>query len=244
MKNPVFRFKKGWVHQENSPLKISSDAVLFGAWVNEKVKKTFQSCLDVGAGTGVLTWMLAWETDAHFTLLDINPLCENDWRITKMQSHLFHRIQPIICDFADFSPMKDQEFDLIISNPPWFIPIDAEKSKNAQYGNMKAAQAKQFGHLPPHVFWDGLIRCASHQTQIALLISADTWPLFQEEGLKRNFYIQHQLQISSRSGKPPHAIASLWSHNPCESLIEELGVFQSPGIYNKRYQELTGTWYL
>ena len=51
-----FRFKQFSISQEYSPMKVGTDNVLLGAWT-PAINPTY--ILDIGAGTGVLSLMMA-----------------------------------------------------------------------------------------------------------------------------------------------------------------------------------------
>ena len=50
-----FNFKKFSINQNNAAMKIGTDGILIGAWVN--VSKKFRA-LDIGSGTGIISIML------------------------------------------------------------------------------------------------------------------------------------------------------------------------------------------
>jgi tRNA1(Val) A37 N6-methylase TrmN6 len=52
-----FRFKKFSIEQERSAMKVNTDGVLLGAWMN--ILGTDSSFLDVGTGSGVIAMMAA-----------------------------------------------------------------------------------------------------------------------------------------------------------------------------------------
>src|SRR5690606_2219536 len=57
MSNSYFRFKQFTVHQEHCAMKVSTDACIQGAWT--PIGAQVKNILDIGAGTGLLSLMLA-----------------------------------------------------------------------------------------------------------------------------------------------------------------------------------------
>ena len=57
MNENVFKLKQFSISQDNAAMKITEDALIFGAWIcNNFIGKKI---LDIGTGTGILSLMLA-----------------------------------------------------------------------------------------------------------------------------------------------------------------------------------------
>ena len=69
MANSFFQFKEFRIDQDRSGMKVTTDACFFGALI-EPVKSG--SILDIGAGTGLLSLMLAQRTKAEIQAVEIN----------------------------------------------------------------------------------------------------------------------------------------------------------------------------
>ena len=57
-----FQFKEFTIHQDKTAMKVGTDGVLLGAW--SSVENYPDTILDIGAGTGVISLMLAQRCDA------------------------------------------------------------------------------------------------------------------------------------------------------------------------------------
>lgn len=117
----VFRFKQFSVQQDKCAMKIGTDGVLLGAWT--ALKQQPSSILDVGAGTGVIALMLAQRSSA----LDINALEINDKAYEQCVENFEHspwsdRLFCYHADFKKFVAEMDDQYQLIVSNPPFFDP--------------------------------------------------------------------------------------------------------------------------
>ena len=115
----MFKFKQFAVNQDRCAMKIGTDAVLLGAWC--PIDNNPKSILDVGAGTGILALMLAQRTNAdQIDALEIDEeayeQCVENFENSPWADKLF-------CYHAaldEFVDDPEDEYDLIISNPPFY----------------------------------------------------------------------------------------------------------------------------
>lgn len=133
MAETVFYFKKFSIRQDHSLMKVTTDGVLLGAWTG---CKGAGNILDVGAGTGVITLMLAQHCKGHVMAIEPDTGSCRDL-LRNVTSSPWH--ERIICKpdpFLRFVHVVEKEgkpaFNLIVSNPPFFIndklPADEEKA--------------------------------------------------------------------------------------------------------------------
>lgn len=121
MANSYFKFKQFTIHQDRCAMKVTTDACLFGAWIADilyKKKIKYEKILDIGAGTGLLTLMVAQKSAAYYNAIEIDKgayeQCVQNFQNAKMEASLTVKV----CDAADFRDEK--KYQLIISNPPFF----------------------------------------------------------------------------------------------------------------------------
>jgi tRNA1Val (adenine37-N6)-methyltransferase len=116
MRNTFFKFKEFTVHQDKCAMKVTTDACIFGATIelpqNAKV-------LDVGAGTGLLSLMLAQRfSDATINALEIDESAAEQCLSNVQASKFAHQITVQQGDF--FETTFKEKYDVIICNPPFF----------------------------------------------------------------------------------------------------------------------------
>jgi tRNA1Val (adenine37-N6)-methyltransferase len=119
-------------------MKVTTDGCLFGAWVAEEVKSQkskVKNILDVGAGTGLLSLMLAQKNpQAVIDAIEIDKGAAEQGKENVNASPWKDRIRVIHADIKIFSP--DEKYDLIISNPPFYereIKSGVEKKNLAHH---------------------------------------------------------------------------------------------------------------
>ena len=123
-----FRFKQFAVEQEDVAMKVGTDGVLLGAWAD---CEGAERILDIGTGTGVIALMLAQRnTEAEIRTVEIDQTATQRARSNFEMSPWAERLEVENCAVQEFDP--NEKFDLIISNPPYFIdsllPPDAKRS--------------------------------------------------------------------------------------------------------------------
>ena len=123
-----FRFKQFAVEQEDVAMKVGTDGVLLGAWAS---CDGAERILDIGTGTGVIALMLAQRnTEAKIHAVEIDSTATQRARSNFDMSPWAERLDVECCAVQAFN--HTEKFDLIISNPPYFVdsllPPDAKRS--------------------------------------------------------------------------------------------------------------------
>ena len=143
-----FAFKQFSVQQDKCAMKIGTDSVLLGAWCpidNPEGSGPF-SVLDIGAGTGVLSLMLAQRSHAEqIDAIEIDEdayeQCVENFEASPWSDRLF-------CFHAgldEFVAEPEDEYDIIISNPPFYS--EDYKTDNSQRDLARFQDAMPFEEL-------------------------------------------------------------------------------------------------
>lgn len=114
----VFRFKQFSVEQSDVAMKVGTDGVLLGAWVAFRGDE--RRVLDIGTGTGVIALMAAQRSTAGYIAgVDVDEA--SAWRAAAnfAASPWGGRLHAFGSPIQDFE--ADEPFDVVISNPPYFV---------------------------------------------------------------------------------------------------------------------------
>lgn len=116
MPKPSFRFKQFTIHQDRCALKVGTDGVLFGAWVDYNGAHRI---LDIGTGTGVLA-LIAAQRNATATIdaVEIDDAAAEQAAENAAASPWSDRVRVHRMDVRRMN--AGQPFDLVICNPPYY----------------------------------------------------------------------------------------------------------------------------
>lgn len=114
----AFQFKEFVVQQDKNPMKVGTDGILLGAWVDCKGAKR---ALDIGTGTGLIALMIA-QKNAMLQVdgVEINEVAYLEARENVKESSFDNRIKLYNDSIQDFTLEAKDKYDLIVSNPPFF----------------------------------------------------------------------------------------------------------------------------
>ena len=233
----MFQFKQFTIQQDKCAMKVGTDGVLLGAWT--PLENNPYSILDIGAATGLNAVLLAQRTHAEqIDAIEIDDeayeQCVDNFESSNWGDRLF-------CYHAGLDEfveeMEDEEYDLIISNPPFY-------TENYSSGNEQRDKARFTESLP----FEELIEAA------AILLSEDgvfavIIPFKEEENftaIAKDFDL-HPFKITRVKGTPDTEIKrSLIAFSKKETAItiNELVIETARHQYTPEYIELTKDFYL
>ncbi len=140
----VFQFKQFSVNQDQTAMKIGTDGVLLGAWT--PIENNPKSILDIGTGTGIIALMLAQRCDAEqIDALEIDESAYEQAVENFENSPWGDRLFCFHAGLDEFIEEPEEEYDLIVSNPPFFS--EDYRSANEQRDLARFQEAMPFEEL-------------------------------------------------------------------------------------------------
>jgi len=232
----LFKFKQFSVNQDRCAMKIGTDGVLLGAWT--PLINNPYNILDIGAGTGILSLMLAQRSNAEqIDAIEIDEeayeQCVENFETSPWGDKLF-------CFHAGLDEFVDEpedEYDLIISNPPFYA--EDFKTDDSQRDMARFQDAMPFEELieaaalllSDNGIFSVIIPFKEEAKFVSMCKELDLFPL----------------QITRVKGTPTSDIKrSLLAFTRIEQtpLIDELTIEISRHQYTSEYIELTKEFYL
>jgi tRNA1Val (adenine37-N6)-methyltransferase len=140
----MFQFKKFTIQQDKTAMKVGTDGVLLGAWT--PLDNNPFSILDIGAGTGLVSLMLAQRSNAR--QIDALEIDENAYEQATDNFENSPWNDRLFCFHAaldEFVEEPEDEYDLIVSNPPFYT--EDYVSGNEQRDQARFSDAMPFEEL-------------------------------------------------------------------------------------------------
>lgn len=232
MSKAVFKFKQFSIRQEKSAMKVGTDGVLLGAWTAAENPKHI---LDIGTGTGLIALMLAQRFEqAEIVGIDKDWDAFEEASFNFEQSPFSNRLKAVHSPAQNFE--SAQNFDLIVSNPPFFEPShpdDTARSKARQQSELSFAEL--------------LESCSHHLTDdgnCAFIIPFNSTEKFIETAARFNLFPNKLTFV--RGHESAGFKRSLLSLSGSQKSVEksELTIEISRNNYTRDYINLTRDFYL
>ncbi|MBG6130479.1 tRNA1Val (adenine37-N6)-methyltransferase [Aquimarina sp. EL_43] len=231
-----FVFKDFTVHQDRCAMKIGTDGVLLAAWA--PINDTVTSILDIGAGTGIIALMAAQRSQAEvIDAIEIDVDAYEQAVENFEASPWGDRLFCYHASFQEFVSEIDDQYDLLISNPPFY----AEDYKTS---DIKRDMARFEDALPFEHLLIGASKLLSDKGKFAMIIP------YKEETRAIDIAAQVNLfpqKITRVKGTPVSEIKRsllLFGRDQMNFEANELVIETKRHHYTDEYINLTKAFYL
>ncbi len=218
-------------------MKVTTDGCLFGAWCAREIKSSefkMQNALDIGTGTGLLSLMIAQKNDVVIDAVEIDEQAAAQAGANVAGSPFSTEINVVHQNILDF---EKQEYDFIISNPPFY-----------ENELTSPSVTKNTAHHSYELSWKTLFSIIGKKLKdtgkFFLLLPAKRWKEV-EELLKRQNLCANKIVFVKQS--PPHSafrILLQGSKGNSEPTVEELTICDTERKYTSPFKELLKDYYL
>lgn len=230
----AFRFKKFEINQEKSAMKIGTDGVLLGAWANYDKPNYI---LDIGSGTGVISLMLAQRfVNSKIVGVEAEPNAYEESTQNAKKSIFNERIEIVNAKIQDFT--SKVKFDLIVSNPPFFI--DSQKSGNEARNSARHNDGLTFEELI-HSVQENL----SDEGLFSVVLPENEFKLLKSIANNNGLFLNICCYVYPNPGKPVKRILGSFSRINKNLKKEHLTIeLDARHKYSDEYKELCKDFYL
>jgi tRNA1Val (adenine37-N6)-methyltransferase len=235
MSSDVFAFKQFKIKQDKCAMKVGTDAVLLGAWTECGNAKKI---LDVGTGTGVLALMLAQKSEATIWAIDIDKDSFIEAKENAYQSKWNNRLNVLNISMQEFTKENSNDFDVIISNPPYFT--DAYKAKE-----LSRNTARHTDELPFDQLIECVVKLLSEDGHFYSILPYNEAIQFKNMASKNNLYLIKSTRVKTKPEKEPKRLLMMYSKKQAIQTEDELVIeLDERHHYTQQYIDLTKDYYL
>ncbi len=232
MPKSAFAFKEFIVRQDKCPMKISTDSVLIGAWVDVSKAKRI---LDIGSGTGVIALMLAQRSSALIDAIDIDEKSFRQSHENFEQSKWKEKLKAHHSSVQDFFSKK--KYDVIVSNPPFFPCPLSHKEKEGSH-------ARYTHKLSFFELVENVVRLLAPKGSFYVILPVHEGAYFTNEAEKQNLFLTNYTWVKTSTGKKfPKRILMQFELFKKDIQDDKLLIIQDNNRYTEEYKQLTSNYY-
>ena len=227
-----FRFKQFAVEQDDVAMKVGTDGVLLGAWADCEGAKHI---LDIGTGTGVIALMMAQRNvEAKIHAVEIDETASKRARSNFDLSPWAERLEVECCAVQEFAP--SEKFDLIISNPPYFV--DSLLPPDAKRSTARHTHDLSFEELDKAV-----CRLLAEDGRFALILPTTE---FDKYLAIKQLCLCRRCDVHPTVGSPTKRVMAEFAKQKVDAVVlENITIEQERrGDYTEEYRTLTKDFYL
>ena len=217
-------------------MKIGTDGVLIGAWSFAPDPKKI---LDVGCGSGLIALQLAQRfSSSQIKAIDIDERACEATQMNFRNSPWSERLGVVMGDFSDPSSIIDSDFDLIVSNPPYF--------QGAETVEDSRTLARNANHLPLQLLIQSSYHLLKAEGLFSLILPSDRFSEVQNVALEAGFKIRRYCLVKGRLDLPVKRVM-LELQKTTSTIVaerEELVIEIGRHLYTEEYRHLTAPFYL
>lgn len=231
-----FQFKQFIIHQDKTAMKIGTDGVLLGAWVN--LNQDTESILDIGTGTGLIALQLAQIADCNtIDAIEIEPNAFEQAVDNFENSDWGDRLFCYHASLEEFANEIDDTYDLIVSNPPFFN--DTYKKLEQNRALARHTENLTFEELLKHTS-----KLLSKTGTCAFIIPYQEEEHFLELAAKNNLFPEKITRVKGNIKTSFKRTLLQLSFTKTSSKIDELAIEIERHIYTEDYKDLVRDFYL
>ena len=231
-----FQFKQFAIQQDKTAMKVGTDGVLLGAWVNLDFNP--DSILDIGAGTGLIALMMAQRSNAEtIDAIELNDAAYEQTVENFENSDWADRLFCYHASLQEFSDEIEDKYDFIISNPPFYTSTYKELSE-------ERALARHSESLTYTDLLESTSKLLSEDGNCAFIIPFEEEKNFIKIAEKNKLYPNRITRVKGAINTVVKRSLLQFSFLKTETAYSELTLEMSRHNYTPEYKKMVQDFYL
>lgn len=234
---PPFRFQQFEIQQDQCPMKVGTDGILLGAWADIQDAKKI---LDIGTGTGLIAIMLGQrnaEAVVHAVEIDESACSQANENMQNVPWS--DRLKALPVAIQDFAKTTNDQYDLIVSNPPFFSggTLSDKQGRNEVRHTVK---------LPHGDLLSAVRNLLSANGKFAVILPLIEGLRFEELAKTYNLYGTQKTEVLPKKDSNVERLLLQFERVEKEVITNQLIVQKSDEAndWTEEFKALTGMFYL
>lgn len=228
-----FDFKQFKIQQNNTAMKVSTDGIILGAWAS---LTGVERILDIGTGTGLLALMCKQRCEqAKVQAVEIEQSACIDARANFSNSPWCNDIHLFEGAIQDFE--ANAEFDLVITNPPYFN--DSLKAQSSSRNLARHTDSLSF---------EALIlaykRLSHAKSRLAIILPNQESELFKQIAQQQGLFLKRICEVRTKRSKPVSRQLMEFANEVQNTVEHESLCIHDNGVYSNQFVQLCKAFYL
>jgi len=234
MSENTFRFRQFTVHQDKCAMKVGTDAVLLGSWLQPE---SASRILDIGTGTGLIALMLAQRSIADIDAIDIDGGAYSQAKENFRISPWFNRLYIHQESLQNFASNCEKRYELIVSNPPYFHHASKPPEESR-------STARHNETLPYIELIDGVKKLLTDDGVFGVILPFKEGMEFMDLAQSHGLFCHRLARVKTVADKPEKRL--LMEFNQHFGLLneEEIVIQDDDHSFSNQYVELTRDYYI
>ncbi len=234
-----FQFKEFAIHQDKTAMKVGTDGVLLGAWCS--LEQYPDTILDIGAGTGLISLMLAQRCDAMtIDAVEVDAQaheqCVENFELSDWGDRLFC-YNASFSEFVDEMEEEGEQYDVIISNPPFYT--DAFETDDKARNQARFTSSLSFKQLI-----SGAAKLLSESGAFSVVVPFKEEVQFIGLAKNENLFLNRVCRVKGNVASEVKRSLLEFSFKPQVVVEERLSIEISRHKYTEAYIGLTKDFYI
>lgn len=219
-------------------MKVCTDACIQGAFTAQYLASgalTVSAILDIGAGTGLLSLMIAQQIAVPVTAVELDPGAAMQAAANFQASPWADRLVLTQQDIRKMTAVTP--FDFIVTNPPFYET--ALKSGHAQKD-----QAMHATNLGYEELLAAIDRQLAPEGECSVLLPYVQFALFRELASAKGYHLRKVLLVKQSVKHGYFRAVGIFSRTAGEAQTSELSVYDENNRYTPAFENLLRPYYL
>ncbi|GGD49728.1 tRNA1(Val) (adenine(37)-N6)-methyltransferase [Lacimicrobium alkaliphilum] len=229
-----FQLKQFYVGHDRCGMKVGTDSIMLGSWVNPGPALRI---LDIGTGSGLLALMMAQSSAPQSNILgiDVDPQAISQARENARNGPWPDKISFRRVALQELT--RKPEYDLIISNPPYFPH---------QHSMDPARQAARLTtDLSHHILATVTAQLLADNGRFCCILPQQAVAAFVTEAENAGLHLHRRMEVRTQTDKSVSRVMLELALTACSQVKNETIVIQQQaGHYTQAYQKLCQAFYV